>query len=98
MGPPWVRAERAATMEAWRRHRGRYRWPNLLFGGLNDAMFGIVGHLLRRPFAFWRFVQVVAPGLTADGGALEYAMFCVLPWSGTASQNPLREIATRRHR
>ena len=77
MGPPWVPAERAATMEALRRHRGRYRWPNLLFGGLNDAMFGIVGHLLRRPFAFWRFVQVVAPGLTADGGALEYAMFCV---------------------
>ena len=64
-------------MEAWRRHRGRYKWPDLLFGGLNDAMFGVVSHLLRRPFAFWRFVQVVAPGLTADGGALEYAVFCV---------------------
>ena len=77
MGSPWVRAERGATMEAWRRHRGRYRWPNLLFGSLNDAMFGVVGDLLRRPFAFWRLVQIVAPGLTADGGALEYAMFCV---------------------
>ena len=40
-------------------------------------MFGVVSHLLRRPFAFWRLVQIVAPGLTADGGALEYAMFCV---------------------
>ena len=64
-------------MEAWRRHRGRYRWPDLLFGGLNDAMFGVVSHLLRRPFAFWRLVQIVAPGLTADGGALEYTVFCV---------------------
>ena len=64
-------------MEAWRRHRGRYRWRDLLFGGLNDAMFGVVSHLLRRPFAFWRFVQIVAPGLTANGGALEYAVFCV---------------------
>ena len=64
-------------MEAWRRHRGRYRCRGLLFGGLNDAMFGVVSHLLRRPFAFWRFVQIVAPGFTADGGALEYAVFCV---------------------
>ena len=70
MGPPWTRAKRGATMEAWRRHRGRYRWRDLLFGGLNDAMFGVVSHLLRRPFAFWRFVQIVAPGLTANGGAL----------------------------
>ena len=77
MGPPWVRAERGATVGAWRRHRGRYRWPNLLFGGLNDAMFGVVSHLLRRPFAFWRFIQIVTPGFTADGGALEYAVFCV---------------------
>ena len=64
-------------MEAWRRHRGRCRWRDLLFGGLNDAMFGVVSHLLRRPFAFWRFVQIVALGFTADGGALEYAVFCV---------------------
>ena len=76
MGPPWARAERGATIEAWCRHRGRYRWRDLLFGGLNDAMFGVVSHLLRRPFAFWRFVQIVAPGFTADGGALEYAVFC----------------------
>ena len=64
-------------MEAWRRHRGRYRWRDLLFGGLNRAMFGVVSHLLRRPLAFWRLVQIVAPGFTAYGGALEYAVRCV---------------------
>ena len=78
MGPPWARAECGATMEAWRRHRGRYRWRDLLFGGLNDAMFGVISHLLRRPFALWRFVEIVAPGFAADGGALKHAVFCVV--------------------
>ena len=78
MGPPWARAECVATIEAWRRHRGRYRWSDLRFGGLNDAMFGVVSHLLRSPFAFWRCVPIVAPRFTADGGALEYAVFCVV--------------------
>ena len=64
-------------MEAWRRHRGRYKWPDLLFGGLNDAMFGVVSHLLHSRFTFRRFVQIVAPSFTADGGAFEYAVFCV---------------------
>ena len=77
MGPPWARAERGATMAAWRRHRGRYRWPNLLFGGLNDAMFGVISDLLRRPCTLWRFVEIVAPGFAADGGALKHAVFSV---------------------
>ena len=63
-------------MEAWRRHRGRCRWGDPLFGGLNDAMFGAVSHLLHRPFAFRRLVQIVAPGFTTFGGALEYAVRC----------------------
>ena len=48
-----------------------------LFGEFKDAMFGVISHVLRGIFTFWRFVQIVAPDVTADGGALKYAVFCV---------------------
>ena len=40
-------------------------------------MFGVISDLLRRPFTLWRFVEIVAPGFAADGGALKHAVFCV---------------------
>ena len=61
----------------WRRHRGRCKWRDLLFGGLNDAMFGVISDLLRRPFTLWRFVEIVAPGFAADGGAVKHVVFSV---------------------
>ena len=59
---------------AERRHRGRCKWRDLLFGGLNDTMFGVISDLLRRPFTLWRFVEIVAPGFAADGGALKHSV------------------------
>ena len=48
----------------------------LLFGEFNYAKFGVISHVLRRIFTCWRFVQIVAPDFTADGGAIKYAVFC----------------------
>ena len=38
------------------------------------AVLGIVSHFLSCPFSFRRLLQVVAPGLAANCGALQHAM------------------------
>ena len=74
MGQLVARAERGATMGLSATTVTAMDGLVLLCGRFNDAVFGVISHLLRRPFTFWRFVQIVAPGLTANGGALEYAV------------------------
>ena len=38
------------------------------------AVLGIVSHFLSRPFSFGRLLQDVAPGFSANCGALQHAM------------------------
>ena len=38
------------------------------------AVLGIVSHFLGRPFAFWCPIQVFAPGLTTNRGALQHTV------------------------
>jgi len=77
MGQLVARAERGATMGLSATTVTALYGLVLLCGRFNDAVFGVISHLLRRPFTFWRFVQIVAPGFAADGGAFKYAVFCV---------------------
>ena len=63
----------------------------LLFGEFKDAKFGVISHVLRRTFTCWRFVQIVAPDFTADGGALKYAVFS----AGLSTHQSIRFYAQR---
>lgn len=72
-----ARAERGAAMGLSATTVTAMYGRALMCGRFNDAVFGVISQLLRRPFTFWRFVQIVAPGFTADGGAFKYAVFCV---------------------